>query len=70
MAKPSMSVPDELLEDFDEVCWQLEVAGELERGTSRSAVLQHLMQEFVDEHRELLGEESGKQTPAKTVLAD
>jgi metal-responsive CopG/Arc/MetJ family transcriptional regulator len=69
MAKPSMSVPDELLDDFDDVIWELEKAGEIPRDTSRSAVLQQLMQEFVDEHRELL-DESGKRNPAPSVLAD
>jgi metal-responsive CopG/Arc/MetJ family transcriptional regulator len=69
MAKPSMSVPDDLLDDFDDVVWELEKSGELPRDVSRSAVIQNLMQEFVDEHREML-DNSGKRNPAPTVLAD
>ena len=69
MVNTGVTVPEELLEDFDDVVWALEVQGEIPRDTSRSAVIQDLMQEFVDEHRELL-DDSGKQTPAKTVLAD
>jgi metal-responsive CopG/Arc/MetJ family transcriptional regulator len=71
MVNTGVTVPKELLDDFDEVVWQLEVEGELPRDVSRSQVIQYLMQDFVDEHRELLdGEDAGKQTPANTVLAD
>ena len=69
MVNTGVTIPDELLDDFDDVVWHLEVQGELPRDVSRSAVIQDLMQEFVDEHRELLDDE-GKQTPANTVLAD
>jgi len=69
MVNTGVSVPEELLDDFDDVVWALEVQGEMPRDTSRSAVIQQLMQEFVDEHRDLL-DESGKQNPANTVLAD
>ena len=67
MVNTGITVPEELLEDFDDVVWALEVEGELPRDTSRSAVIQDLMQEFVDEHRELL-DDSGKQTSGKTVI--
>ena len=71
MVNTGIAVPEELLDDFDEVTWQLEVQGELPRDTSRSEVMRHLMQEFVDEHRDLLDDtDTGKQTPANTVLAD
>jgi metal-responsive CopG/Arc/MetJ family transcriptional regulator len=71
MARPSISVPEELLEDFDDVVWHLEMNGDLPRDVTRSAVMQQLMQEFVDDHRDVLDEsESGKRTPANTVLAD
>lgn len=71
MVNTGFTVDEELLDDFDEVIWQKEVRGDLPRDTPRSRVLAHLMQQFVDEHRELLDEtDSGKQNPANTVLAD
>ena len=70
MVNTGFTIDEDLLDDFDEVIWQKEVNGDLPRDTPRSRVLQHLVQEYVDEHRELLGEESGKQNPANTVLAD
>lgn len=69
MANLSVSVPDELLEDFDDVIWELQREGELDRDASRSEMIQQLMQDYVDEYRELLDDE-GKRNPAPTVLAD
>ena len=71
MVNTGFTIDEDLLDDFDEVIWQKEVNGDLPRDTPRSKVLQHLVQEYVDENRELLdGTESGKRTPANTVLAD
>lgn len=49
MARPSVSVPDELLEDFDEAIWQRKLVGDLDRDANRSTVMRELMQEFVEE---------------------
>lgn len=71
MVNTGFTVDKELLDDFDEVIWQKEVRGDLPRDTPRSEVLAHLMQQYVDENRELLDDsDEGKQTPASTVLAD
>lgn len=50
MANPSISVPDELLNEFDDTIWRLKQEGELGRKTSRSEVIQMLMTEWVEEH--------------------
>ena len=50
MAKPSVSMPDELLEDFDEAVWRAKTEGEVPRDLDRSAVLRRLMADFIEEH--------------------
>ena len=50
MAKPSVSMPDELLDDFDDVILEKKVAGELDRDTSRSEVIQDLMADWIENH--------------------
>ena len=69
MVNTGITVPEELLEDFDDVVWELEKAGQLDRDTSRSEVIQQLMQDYVDNHRDLL-DDGGKRNPARTALAD
>lgn len=69
MANPSVSIPDELLEDFDDVIWELQMEGELDRDVSRSEMIQQLLQNYVDDYRDLLDDE-GKRNPARTALAD
>lgn len=48
MANPSVSVPDELLEDFDEVIKQKKLDEELPLETSRSEVIAQLMEDYVE----------------------
>ena len=50
MAKPSISMPDQLLEDFDESVWRAKTEGELPRDLDRSAILRRLMADFIKEH--------------------
>lgn len=51
MANPSISVDDDVLMEFDDVIWELKKQEEIDRGTSRSEVIQHLMEEWITEHR-------------------
>lgn len=51
MANPSISVDDDILMEFDDVIWELKKQEEIDRGTSRSEVIQHLMEEWITEHR-------------------
>jgi len=69
MVNTGITVPDDLLDDFDDVVWELKSNGEIPRDASRSQIIQELMQNHVDEHRELLDDE-GKRNPARTALAD
>ena len=70
MKRPSMTIPGDVLDDFDEVILQKRANGELPKDASRSRVVADLMQEYVDDNRDVLPDESGKQNPANTVLAD
>lgn len=51
MANPSVSIDDELLEDFDHILDVKEMKGELP-SDRRSPVIQQLIQDYVDENRE------------------
>lgn len=62
MANPSISIDDELLEDFDDVIWELKSEGEIPRDTSRSEVVADLIEEFV--------EGNGSISTVPAVLAD
>jgi len=53
MARPSFTVPDELLDDFDRAIASKSAEGELPPNTSRSKVIRELMLEYT---REELGE--------------
>jgi len=53
MANPSISVPDDLLEDFDRILDVKEMLGELETD-ERSPVIQDLMREYVEDNEEYL----------------
>ena len=57
MAHPSFTIPDELLEDFDDVIWELQTRGELSRDESRSSIVRELMQEWIADQIEEHGEE-------------
>jgi metal-responsive CopG/Arc/MetJ family transcriptional regulator len=55
MARPSISVPDELLDEFDDAIWDRKVIGELDRDADRSQVIRELMREYVEETEEMKG---------------
>jgi len=48
MAKPSLSIPDELLEEFDEEIDEKRRSGEFELDTSRSEVVRELMRQWLE----------------------
>lgn len=74
MARPSFTVPDDLLEDFDDVIWELQRRGELDRDDSRSSVVRELMEDWieeqVDEHGEEILPEGNENTAATVTIAD
>lgn len=49
MPRPSISISEELLEDFDEKLFEMKVDGKIERDTSRSEMIARLMNEWVEE---------------------
>lgn len=53
MANPSVSIPDEMLEDFDKIIKVKEMYGELET-TNRSPVLQELIADYIESNEEYL----------------
>ena len=50
MANTGITVPEELLDGFDDVILEKKVAGELDRDTSRSEVIQDLMADWIENH--------------------
>ena len=60
MAHPSFTIPDELLEEFDDTIWELQVEGELDRDANRSQIVRELMREWIDEQQEVLEEGNPK----------
>jgi metal-responsive CopG/Arc/MetJ family transcriptional regulator len=48
MAKPSVSIPDELLEEFDERIDEMRLSGELDLDTTRSEVVQELIRQWLE----------------------
>ena len=64
MAHPSFTIPDELLEEFDDTIWELQTEGELDRDASRSQIVRELMREWIDEQQEALEEGNPKTTAA------
>jgi len=48
MANPSISVPDDLLEEFDQTVIEKQAAGELPTSANRSQVIQQLMRGYVE----------------------
>ena len=64
MAHPSFTIPDELLEEFDDTIWELQVEGELDRDANRSQIVRELMREWINEHQEVLEEGNPKTTAA------
>ncbi|MBO4249474.1 hypothetical protein IL252_16830 [Halomicrobium sp. IBSBa] len=49
MARPSISVSDELLDEFDDKLIEMKAAGKLGRDVSRSELIARLMSEWVEE---------------------
>lgn len=62
MANPSVSIDDELLDEFDEVIRQKKLAEEMDMSTSRSEVVAGLIEEYV--------EGNGSTSTAPTATAD
>jgi len=60
MAHPSISIPDELLEDFDRAIAIKKAQGDLDMDASRSSVVREFIEEFVEE----LDEGNSNTTPA------
>lgn len=52
MAKPSISMPDELLESFDKTMHEAKKAGELDMDKRRSQLVRELMKNWIEENRE------------------
>lgn len=48
MAKPSFSIPDELLDEFDEEIDEKRRSGEFDLDTSRSEVVRELMRQWLE----------------------
>jgi len=48
MANPSVSVPDELLEEFDDKIDEMRRSGEMDIDTNRSEVVQELMRQWTE----------------------
>jgi metal-responsive CopG/Arc/MetJ family transcriptional regulator len=67
MANPSISVDDDVLMEFDDIIWQLKKQGEMDRGVSRSQVIQQLMEEWIREKQGPVSGGSGNRIVAPTV---
>lgn len=73
-----VTIPSDVLDDFDDVLWEQQKQGELPRGNVRSSVIEQLMREYIDEHREYLEDpntdpqrdESGNRRPATAPAAN
>lgn len=61
MANPSVSIPDEVLDDFDTVIKQKKLAQEMDMDLSRSELITQLIQEYVEGNGNT---SNGKTTPA------
>lgn len=48
MAKPSIYIPDEVLDDFDERITEMRRSGEVDINTSRSEVIQELINQWLE----------------------
>ena len=55
MANPSISVPDELLDDFDDILKAKAARGEL-KSDRRSPIINEWIRDYVDENQDLLEE--------------
>ncbi|RDZ53098.1 hypothetical protein C5C07_15295 [Haloferax sp. Atlit-4N] len=64
MARPSFTVPDDLLDDFDRALASKSARGELPPKVNRSKVVRELMYEYAKEE---LGEGNLNTTPKLTI---
>lgn len=53
VARPSISISDELLEEFDDKLFEMKAAGKLDRDVSRSELIARLMYEWVQEREDV-----------------
>ena len=68
MAHPSFTIPDELLDEFDDTIWELQVEGELGRDANRSKIVRELIREWIDEQQqEVLNEGNPKKAAIPTA---
>lgn len=58
MAKPSVSIPDELLDEFDAKIDEKRRSGEMDLDTTRSEVVQNLMREWLEGNLNLTSKKS------------
>ncbi|WP_336359019.1 CopG family ribbon-helix-helix protein [Haloarcula sp. CGMCC 1.6347] len=58
MAKPSVSIPDELLDEFDAKIDEKRRSGEMDLDTTRSEVVQELMREWLEGNLNLTSKDS------------
>lgn len=63
MARPSFTIPDDLLEDFDRAIIKRKANDELPMDANRSQLVREFMEEFVEET------EKGNSTPEKAMMA-
>ena len=79
MAKPSMSIPDEVLDEFDDQIWELQVDEVLPRGNLRSKFVSAILADWNEQdtekwvrehHPELLAEDEKGNENRTAVMAD
>lgn len=56
MARTSISVPEEVIEKFDDVLWDYQTEKVLPREPMRSAVITQLMVDFIENHEQWMDE--------------
>jgi len=64
MAKPSVSIPDELLEEFDDRIDEMRRSGKFDLDTSRSEVVQELVRQWLEGNSTLTLDDSNQRTAA------
>lgn len=73
MANTGITIDDDVLDDFDRVIDIKHALGHIETD-KRSKVIQDLMEEYIEDNRELVrqfeGLQEGNSTPTATTIAD
>jgi hypothetical protein len=49
MGSTGLSAPDETLDEFDDILWELQREEEIDRNESRSSIITGLMEEWIEE---------------------